>query len=142
MVSRSFLKKGFTLIELLLTLGVLLFFFLIVTQGLTVYQHSVQTQELADLIITDLNFIRSQALTSGRDSYLDFQSNSYSGYSAAQIIFQRTVPSPYKLNKLKLGFKSNGHPAYSGTIIIYRQGLAVIQISLVPASGLINKKRI
>ncbi|MDO5724667.1 MAG: prepilin-type N-terminal cleavage/methylation domain-containing protein [Tissierellia bacterium] len=140
-------KRAFTIIEIVLVIAlvsILTKIYFINNDFINEYR----VKESLNKIITDIEYVRNQAINSAKTMEIsfNFDDNSYS-YNEKETMIDIEIVKPLKLdysnsNRTKFVFTKNGIPAKdgAGTIaLIYKHNL--YRISVVPVTGMVNLKR-
>ena len=138
---------GFTLLEILIVTAIIGTLSLCSIFGLKASLGQKAMNNTANQIVADLNYLRALAMSTDQDSSLDFTNTSYTQTPGNTLppsvrTLNQTYPNNISGSIVRLGFKPNGTPKYSGTITLTANGAKTIKISLASVTGKITVKYI
>ena len=138
-------KKGFTLLELLIVTAIIGTLSLCSILGLKSSLEQKNMNNTANQIVSDLNYLRTLAMSTDQDCSLDFTATGYTQIQGntfpPSVSLQRQIyPNNLRGSLVRLGFKPNGTPKYSGTITLTSKGAKISRISLAAVTGKITVK--
>jgi len=139
-------QAGFSLLELLIVLSIIS---IILAIPIRDFQKKTKNRELhfiSQKIVSDLHFLRMQAIASSCDHYIEFIENAYAfirldAYDQKEIIYaEKRYPAAIFSNSVKLGFKYNGNTKYAGSLFLENIQGTRYKITLAPVTGKITLK--
>ncbi|MDR1997900.1 MAG: hypothetical protein LBQ83_06225 [Candidatus Margulisbacteria bacterium] len=131
-------KKGFSLLELGLTLFILLLLGGAALTGLGSYQRRAALKFQQENISRELLWAKNYALTRFTDTDIIFFENTWVISAGGRELKNSTLPEPFTVSALRLGFNATGNPRYAGTLYLYRQGRAAAKMTVAVGSGLLK----
>ena len=134
----NMVRKGFTLIELSLIFFILLLISTVSLTGLNAYRQKTVLRLQQEQITQDLFWAKNNALAQQRDTDIVFFDTGYTIQTGRGALKETTLPKPFTVSSLRLGFNSAGNPRFSGTLYLYRHNKTAAKMTVAVGSGLIN----
>lgn len=117
-------KKGFCLLELIVAILILMTLFFLSQGGLGQVIDLLHVRSVAQKLALNLHYLRNNALALSQDGICYFFNNRYvlklKRYDGNEDVLREVkMPSDVHISGAKkVGFKSNGHSSFSGTVIL------------------------
>jgi type II secretory pathway pseudopilin PulG len=133
-----FNRRGFTLVEL----GVVFFILAVICAiSLSGFVHLRQRNIIRiqqNNIEENLLLARNTAKQQAQSVDIIFLDNGYVIQSSRGVLKEVTLPQPFTVSALRLGFNAEGNPRFSGTLFLYRGGKTVARMTVAVGSGIIT----
>jgi len=136
-----FSRRGFTLVEL----GVVIFIlFMICAVSLTGIMHlrqkniiKIQQSNIEENLLLARNMAKQQA----QSVDIIFFDTGYVIQNNRGVLKEVTLPKPFTVSSLRLGFNAEGNPRFAGTLFLYHGNRTAARMTVAVGSGIITWTR-